>query len=383
MEHTVSHKINLTKVAQLGVIALFTIAIAGCKNDNAETTTTAADNVANTAETTPAATAPVTMPIVAPVVAGNPDDILAEVNGTKLTRGEVDKEIDIQMVALQDRIPPERKEEFRQGMYKYTVEQFVVRELLITEAKKQKIEITQADKDKAYEQIKESLPPGKTIEEAMAESPLGKERMEQEIKTGLTITKLIEQEMSDKVAITAEDIATFKKENAENLTTPESVTASHILFMVEEDASDEVKAETKAKAEKIQKELIAGGDFAKLAADNSSCPSKAKGGDLGSFGRGQMVSEFENAAFSQKIGIVGPVVETKFGYHIIKVTAREDGGVMPDDKVEKILESQKQREIAGDLIDRLRAKAKITYAEGFEPPPAPPKNVGQPPAPVK
>ncbi len=376
MGQTNTCKISLKTVAQFGFIALFTIAIAGCKKDAAETavaeTAVAETTVAETATAAvaPVVTAPMAMPTAIP--AGEPSDVLAEVNGTKLTRGEVDKEITIQMTALQDRIPPERKEEFRQGMYKYTVEQFVVRELLIGEATKQKIEVTQADKDKAYEQIKESLPPGKTIEEAMAESPLGKERMEKEINTGLTITKLIEQEMSNKVSITAEDIATFKKENIENLKTPESVTASHILFMVEEDATDEVKAEKKAEAEKIQKELVNGADFAKLAAENSSCPSKAKGGDLGKFGRGQMVPAFEKAAFEQKIDEIGPVVETKFGYHIIKVTAREEGGMMPDDQIKKILESQKQREVASDLIDSLRKQAKITYAEGFEPPPAPP-----------
>ncbi len=369
MKKVKTSRTSIAKFTQLSIIALF-IAIVGCKKDSATAANKSTETAAPTAVTTPAVAAP---PIAAmpDLSVGKPGDVLAEVNGSKLTRAEVEEEINTQMEALKDRIPPDRKEEFRQGMYKYTVEQFVVRELLLGEAKKQKIEVTQADKEKAYEQIKENLPPGKTIEEAMEESPLGKERMEKEINTGLTITKLIEQEMANKVSVTDADVAKFKEENLENLKTPESVTASHILIGFEDGDSDEVKAEKKAKAEKIQAELVAGGDFAKLAMENSSCPSKEKGGDLGKFGRGQMVPAFETAAFAQKIGEIGPVVETKFGYHIIKVTAREKDGIMPDNQIKKIIESQKQRKVASDLIDSLRAKAKITYAAGFEPPPAP------------
>lgn len=376
MERTTVYKTNLKKVTQLGAIALFAIAIVGCNKDNKEEIKSApAQKAQTTAVEAPAIppTAGLTPPAIPTkdITAGNPEDVLAEVNGSKLTRGQVEKDINMQMKALQDRIPPGREDEFRQGMYKYTVEQFVVRELLIGEAKKQKIEVTKADKDKAYEQLKTKLPPGKTLEEAMAESPLGKDRMEEEINTGLTITKLIEQEMSNKVSVTDADIESFKKEHKEDLTTPATVTASHILFMVEEDATDEEKAAKKAEAEKVREELVKGGDFAKLAAENSDCPSKAKGGDLGAFGKGQMVPAFEKAAFSQKIDEIGPIVETKFGYHIIKVTARDEGGMMQDDKIKSIIESQKQRGIASELIDRLRKQAKITYAEGFEPPEMP------------
>ena len=351
---------KLKKVAQFSCVALCTIAITGCQKDNEEVAAPEA-----VAPVEAAAVAPVAAPVAAPstIPAGNPKDVLAEVDGEKLTRGEVEKEIDIQMTALQDRIPPERKTEFRDGMYKYTVEQFVVKQLLINEAKKQKIKVTKADKEKVYEQIKASLPPGKTIEQAMEESPLGKKRMEEEIQASLTITKLIEKEMEDKVSVSKKEIAAFKSD-------PVKVTASHILIMVDPADSAEVKAEKKAKAEKIQKELAGGADFAKLAAEHSACPSKAKGGDLGPFGRGQMAPPFEEASFTQEVDVIGPVVETQFGYHIIKVTAQEKGDAVPEEEIKKMLESEKQREVASNFIDALRKKAKITYAKGFEPPPA-------------
>jgi peptidyl-prolyl cis-trans isomerase C len=89
------------------------------------------------------------------------------------------------------------------------------------------------------------------------------------------------------------------------------VKASHILVKTED------------KANWLCKELAKGRDFAKLAKDYSVCPSRASGGDLGFFGRGQMVKEFEDAAFSLKEGDVSKPIKTQFGYHVIKVTGRK------------------------------------------------------------
>ena len=89
----------------------------------------------------------------------------------------------------------------------------------------------------------------------------------------------------------------------------EKVQCSHIL----------VKGEQQA--EKLLKDLQDGGSFEQLAKAHSECPSKANGGDLGKFGKGSMVKEFEKAAFDLKVGEVSGLVKTKFGYHIIKRTA--------------------------------------------------------------
>ncbi len=84
-------------------------------------------------------------------------------------------------------------------------------------------------------------------------------------------------------------------------------------------------AGTKAKLEAVRARILAGEDFATLAKEFSDCPSGARaGGDLGAFGKGQMVPEFEQAAFTQPVGEVGALVKTAFGYHIIKVTARDE-----------------------------------------------------------
>ncbi len=103
----------------------------------------------------------------------------------------------------------------------------------------------------------------------------------------------------------------------------DQVRASHVLLMYEGSArstANRTKAEAEALINELKSKIDAGADFADLASEHSDCPSGRSGGDLGAFGRGQMVGPFEDAAFGLEVGNVSDVVETDFGYHIIKRT---------------------------------------------------------------
>lgn len=104
----------------------------------------------------------------------------------------------------------------------------------------------------------------------------------------------------------------------------DQVRASHVLLMYAGSARSSAtrsKADAASLIAEIKQKLDAGEDFAALATEHSDCPSGRSGGDLGPFGRGQMVGPFEDAAFSLDVGDVSDIVETDFGYHIIKRTA--------------------------------------------------------------
>lgn len=90
--------------------------------------------------------------------------------------------------------------------------------------------------------------------------------------------------------------------------------------MVEEIKASHILVETEEEAIKLKEEILSGRPFEDVAAENSLCPSGARGGDLGFFGRGQMVKEFENTAFDLKIGEISDPVKTNFGWHLIIVT---------------------------------------------------------------
>ena len=103
----------------------------------------------------------------------------------------------------------------------------------------------------------------------------------------------------------------------------EQVRASHILLMYagsERSTATRTKEEALSGIQSIKGQLDGGADFGALAQQYSDCPSRAQGGDLGAFGRGQMVGPFEDAAFSLPVGGTSDIIETPFGYHIVRRT---------------------------------------------------------------
>lgn len=104
----------------------------------------------------------------------------------------------------------------------------------------------------------------------------------------------------------------------------DTVRASHILLMYKgsmRSSASRTKDEALTQITDLKSQIDGGADFAALAKQHSDCPSRARGGDLGSFGRGQMVAAFETNAFALPVGGTSGVVETEFGYHLIQRTA--------------------------------------------------------------
>ena len=139
--------------------------------------------------------------------------------------------------------------------------------------------------------------------------------------------------------------------------------ASHILIKVKPDASEAEKAEAMKKIKAAQEKLKKGDDFAEVAKASSEGPTATKGGDLGYFGRGQMVGPFEETAFSLEPGKVSDVVKTQFGYHIIKAVDKKPETTIPFETVKPRIEQYlKQEEVQKEVkkyIDNLRKEAKV------------------------
>ena len=151
----------------------------------------------------------------------------------------------------------------------------------------------------------------------------------------------------------------------------ETVEASHLLVLVPEGASADDDAAALEKVKALRARILAGEDFAAVARESSNCPSKARGGSLGSFTRGQMVSAFEEAAFSQPVGVVGEPVRTEFGWHLVLVTKREPARERRFEEVRDDLKADLSAKKLEDRIERLleplRKAAVIQYAPGYDP----------------
>lgn len=152
-----------------------------------------------------------------------------------------------------------------------------------------------------------------------------------------------------KVQISDEQLQDYYDDNQSRYVQEEQVRARHILVKVPKDASKKVEQEAKKKIEGLLARVKAGEDFAKLAKENSDCPSASKGGDLGFFGRGQMAKPFEEVAFSLPVGEVSDIVKTEFGYHIIKVEERKEPATKEFSEVADEIRTKLTNEKASEL----------------------------------
>ncbi|MDB5295038.1 MAG: PpiC-type peptidyl-prolyl cis-trans isomerase, partial [Phycisphaerales bacterium] len=183
------------------------------------------------------------------------------------------------------------------------------------------------------------------------------------------------------------DDAYLRKYYDEHKQQLERVSARHVLIRtpgsqvpLRPGQAELTDAQAKAKADAVAAKLKAGGDFAAIAkADSDDEGSAADGGDLGSFTRGKMVPEFEQAVFSQKENEVGAPVKTKFGYHVIQVTGRYDSF----EKLADVLRQQLAPQRTNQLVKELRGQTKIEMNDAVLGPPVPmdPADGGPPPTP--
>ena len=159
------------------------------------------------------------------------------------------------------------------------------------------------------------------------------------------------QSIRERIQVSAEDVLHYYEDNEQQYSTPEQVRASHVLLKTE--GKDD--AEVKKRAEEILAKMKApGADFAKLANEYTEEEAgKTRGGDLDYFGKGQMVPEFEQAAFSMQPGQISDLVKTTFGYHIIKVTEKKAATRRTLEEVKPQIEDQLKSERAQNEAQRI------------------------------
>jgi peptidyl-prolyl cis-trans isomerase C len=173
----------------------------------------------------------------------------------------------------------------------------------------------------------------------------------------------LKREIAQKVTVSDDELKTYYDSHKDEFKTQEMIKARHILIRVENSASEDERKKAKEKAEMCLKKIKDGEDFAKMAGEFSDDPgSKAKGGDLGFFPRGRMVKPFEDAAFSLKPGEISGIVETQFGFHIIKVEEKRDSTIESfdavKDKLKQKLSQDRTRKELTDFIDKAMKDSK-------------------------
>ncbi len=297
----------------------------------------------------------------------DPNRVIVRVDGKELTQKNLADEVNIIVSQIRGHVPPEQFAQMHDEIVHQAMENLIIKTLLADEVEKESVIVDESEVDAAINELKAGIPPGDSLDRYLQEMNLTREEFRARIRNDLQINRVLEEKVRDIAQPTDEEITDFYEENIERFDRPKTVTARHILIATEPQDDETAREEKRDQAEDLRQRLLAGDDFAALAAQFSDCPSGANGGDLGEFTEGQMVPAFEEAAFSQPIGEIGPVVETRFGYHVIKVTDRTPARQLTiEESRERIADhllSQNQRTILRAYISELQEKADIEFLD--------------------
>jgi peptidyl-prolyl cis-trans isomerase C len=301
----------------------------------------------------------------APVLAAaedKPDRQIALVNDMTVLRQDLDREM--KLVSL--RLSRQGQPIDAQGLKRYEGqlrETLINRALLLQQSQALGVDVNPSLVTKALDAFKAGFQNADDYTRSLREMGFTEEEMTGQIKNGLVIKTLIDKEVIDTLTVSDGQIRSFYEDNPDLFRRPEQVKASHILVQVPENADEAQKAQAQAAIRALKQRIDNGEDFATLAMDHSACPSKAKGGDLGFFGREEMVAPFSEAAFALQPGQVSDVVTTRFGFHLIRVTERQAEEALSFNDVKdaiatRLRQEQEEQRIAA-YIEKLKEHAVI------------------------
>ena len=289
-------------------------------------------------------------------------DKVAVVNGDVITRGDLDRAVDFgKRQAMQKGQPLDDAQ--LAALEKDALEKLIGIQILYQASEKAGNKVDEKQVDEKFAEFRKRFPTEEAFKKAMGEWHVTEAEMKTELKKGMVTEAFVVKNFVDKATVPEEKIKAYYDSNPQFFKKPEQVKASHILIKIKPDASEAEKAEAMKKITQAQEKLKKGDDFAEVAKAASEGPTAVKGGDLGYFGRGQMVKPFEEVAFTLEPGKVSDVVTTKFGYHLIKVVEKKPETTIPFDAVKPRIEQYlKQEEVQKEVkqfIEKSRKEAKV------------------------
>lgn len=325
------------------------------------------------------------------------DKVIVKVNNENILKSEYDKLVEATLTQFRQITPKEEQTPQKEKELKEKIlDQLIIDKLLLQEAKRLNIKVAKREVEEGIKMVKSRFPNDEAFKLELKKENLTEKQFEERITNQLMQLKLIEEQVKKKVPQPTEEEAKKVYDqiisliNSGNLKTSsndrdeikllaqlvsryfdEQVRVRHILIRVDKDASKEEKAKAKKTIEDIRKKIVAGEDFADLAKKYSEDPgSKDRGGDLGFIAKGDTVPEFEKVAFALKEGETSSVVETPYGYHIIRLIERKkkrnpDFEEIKQDLLQYVYTKNSEKYYE-QYIEDLKKRATIKYVSSIE-----------------
>lgn len=302
----------------------------------------------------------------------NKDENIATVNGSGIIVGNYEKVLGLNKQSMEayygNTIWDQEIEEgvkYKDKFKEMILDQMIYTEVIYEAAKKENLLPTEEEVNKSIEEFNTSIKDNDAYKKQLKELGIDDNFLKYQFERNLASDNYKEKFNKDN-SVTNDEMKKYYDENKDDFYI-DQVEASHILIKTIDDEdkklSDEKKAEAKKKAEEVLAKAKAGEDFSELAKEYSQDTVSAKnGGDLGFFKKGEMVKPFEEAAFSMKVGEISDLVESDFGYHIIKVTDKEDRQ-KTFDEVKEAIRKTLQDEKCDAQVEKLKEEAKVEKNE--------------------
>jgi parvulin-like peptidyl-prolyl isomerase len=310
---------------------------------------------------------------------------VARVNGQLIGQAEFEKVIESNIARFEAQNQQPFDEQYRSQLERQVLDGLITRTVLEQEAEEAGVTVTDERLQETLGEFMSQFPNESAYQMALEQEGFTEDEFITELRRQITIEELIRREVYDNITVSDEKMRSFYEENPQYFEQSDQVTARHIILTTQGITDEDELSSKRTELEEIRREIINGADFGEVARERSEGPSAPDGGELGTFARGQMVPEFEEAAFALEPGEISEVVETQFGYHIIQVTdkvaARTETFEEARENIRTFLMEQEQNVAVQHYLTDLRQDSEIEeFIEIDLPEPGTPGTVPQPSA---
>lgn len=333
------------------------LGLGGCAPDAApDATPTVSD--ASAAARGPADAPPISE--VPPVPAELPA-VVARINGSNVTREELGRAVRAAETQAGQVVPPQ----FRDQVYRRVLDRLIDFHLLLQESRNRELVVDDTEVDAEIARIRAAYPTIEAFEQQLQNWSSSLDALRKEARRDLLVAKTVEMELVPAVPLDNEAVRAFYEQHPGQFTGTEAMQASHILVGIPVNADSAARDRTRGTALALWEQAVtAGADFAGLAREHSTDEATAAdGGDLGFIERGQTVPPFEAALFALKPGEISEVVESPFGYHIIRAGEYQESSLVPfeqaHEQIRDMLVRQERQLMMTAFLARLREAGNV------------------------
>jgi peptidyl-prolyl cis-trans isomerase C len=291
-------------------------------------------------------------------------EVMARVNGNAILRRDFDMAVQVQFRGRRQAVGIKELQAVRDRV----LERLIENELLYQKAVKKETPVPAKDVETELEKIKAGFPSAAVFASTLKDSGVDEAEFKDQVRRTLLVTRFVDREVVGDIKVTDEDVRRYYDQNPTEVNRQEAVHLAEILVRVAPGAAQNERAKAREKIEAILKELKSGADFADLARKYSDGPEARNGGDTGWLPRGKGPPAIMEIAFALQPGQTSDVVETRLGFHILKVLGKREAGPIPFDEAKERIRMRlvvREREARiRSYVDDLKEKAHIERGPG-------------------